>query len=135
MLFCTQQFLAFFAIVFIVYWAMPWPRFRVWLLLAASVYFYASWNHWLALIVVGTASLDFVLARGIEAAKSRPSTPAGKYYMLVSIFVNLGVLGYFKYANFFLESLNKALIDAGASKSIPLLNVILPIGISFYTFE
>lgn len=135
MLFCTQQFLVFFVIVFAAYWVIPWPRVRVWLLLAASVYFYASWNHWLALIVVGTATLDWVLAQGIERAKARPSSPAGKYYMLLSICVNLGVLCYFKYANFFLDSLRTALETAGASASLPVLSVILPIGISFYTFE
>lgn len=135
MLFCTQQFLAFFTIIFVVYWVLPWPRIRIWVLLAASFYFYASWNQWLALIVVGTASLDYLLARGIEASKSRPSSPAGKYFMLVSICVNLGVLCYFKYANFFLESLRLALESIGAKASFPVLSVILPIGISFYTFE
>ena len=49
MLFCTQQFLLFFLAVFAAYWAMPWERPRIMLLLAASVYFYACWNHWLAL--------------------------------------------------------------------------------------
>src|SRR5437763_12587705 len=109
MLFCTQQFLAFFTIIFVVYWSLPWPRIRIWLLLTASFYFYATFNPWLALIVVGTASLDYLLARGIEAAKSKPSSPAGKYFMVASICVNLGVLCYFKYANFFLESLRHGL--------------------------
>jgi alginate O-acetyltransferase complex protein AlgI len=132
MLFCTQQFLVFFLIVFTVYWITPWPRFRVWILLAASFYFYGSWNVWLALVVTGTASMDWLLARGIESASSRRT---GKLLMLTSIGMNLGVLCYFKYANFFLDSLREGLEAAGASASLPVLSVILPIGISFYTFE
>ncbi len=132
MLFCTQQFLVFFLIIFTVYWAMPWPRLRIWLLLGASFYFYASWNSWLALLVTGTASLDWLLARGIETAKSRR---VARLYMITSVCVNLGVLCYFKYANFFLDSLGKALDAAHLSASLPVLRVVLPIGISFYTFE
>jgi alginate O-acetyltransferase complex protein AlgI len=132
MLFCTQQFLVFFLIVFTVYWITPWPRVRVWLLLAASFYFYGSWNVWLAFLVTGTASMDWLLARGIESASSRRTR---KLLMLTSISMNLGVLCYFKYANFFLDSLREGLEAAGASASLPILSVILPIGISFYTFE
>src|SRR5262245_61086032 len=114
MLFCTQQFLAFFVIVFVAYWVIPWPRARIWLLLVSSFYFYASWNLSLALIVLGTASLDWVLAQAIERAKSRPSSPAGKFFMLVSICVNLGVLCYFKYVNFFIDLLRVGL-DVGST--------------------
>ena len=132
MLFCTQQFLAFFLIVFTAYWALPWPRVRIWLLLAASFYFYASWDLRLALLVVGTASLDWLLAHGIQRADSRR---IAKLYMLISICVNLSVLSYFKYANFFLETLRQSLEAAHFSASFPVLRVVLPIGISFYTFE
>src|SRR5438105_13808499 len=50
MLFCSQAFLLFFLAVFAIYWAMPWQRPRIWLLLVASFCFYASWNKWLALL-------------------------------------------------------------------------------------
>ena len=132
MLFCTQQFLAFFVVVFAVYWAIPWPRLRIWLLLAASFYFYATWDLRLALLVVGTASLDWLLAHGIQRATSRR---VAVLFVLISVCVNLGVLCYFKYAKFFLDSLGDALNAMGASASFPVLKVILPIGISFYTFE
>jgi len=132
MLFCSQAFLLFFCVVFLVYWACPWHRARVWLLLAASFYFYASWNHWLAVIICISTFLDYWIARGMEAS----TAPRLRQWLLgVSLVANLGLLVYFKYANFFLHSLEKALHAAGASASLPVLSVMLPIGISFYTFE
>ncbi|HZY90651.1 MAG TPA: MBOAT family O-acyltransferase, partial [Gemmataceae bacterium] len=132
MLFCSRQFLVFFAAVFALYWALPWRQARVWLLLAASFYFYAKWNEWLALIVCASTLLDYLLARGIEASAS---ARARKLLLALSLVANLGLLCYFKYANFFLGSLEQALHAAGASASLPVLRVILPVGISFYTFE
>jgi alginate O-acetyltransferase complex protein AlgI len=131
-LFCTTRFTVFLAVVFAVYWAMPWRRARVWWLLAASFYFYASWNHWLALIVCGTAFLDYLVARALDAW---PRPGARRLLLGVSLTVNLGVLVYFKYANFFLQSVQASLHAAGMDASLPVLQVILPIGISFYTFE
>jgi alginate O-acetyltransferase complex protein AlgI len=124
--------LLFFTGVFAVYWLLPWRAARVWLLVGASFYFYAKWNHWLALIVCASTLLDYLLARGIEAG---PSARLRKLLLAVSLVANLGLLCYFKYANFFLGSLEQALHAAGASVSLPVLRVILPVGISFYTFE
>jgi alginate O-acetyltransferase complex protein AlgI len=132
MLFCSQQFLVFFSAVFVVYWMLPWQRGRVWLLLAASFYFYASWNRWLAGIICLSTAMDYVVARGIEASSS---SGRRKLLLGLSLAVNLGLLCYFKYVNFFLRSLEEALHSLGAQASLPVLQVILPIGISFYTFE
>src|SRR5579864_8729971 len=132
MLFCSHKFLIFFTLVFCLYWAMPWHRARVWLLVAASFYFYASWNHWLALIICFSTALDYLIALGMEAT---PSARKRRLLLLLSLATNLGLLVYFKYANFFLSSLEEALNSAGATVSLPVLRVILPIGISFYTFE
>jgi alginate O-acetyltransferase complex protein AlgI len=132
MLFCSQQFLFFFTIIFVVYWLLPWHRLRVWLLLGASFYFYASWNKWLAGIICISTAMDYVVARSMEAT----SVPLRRKLLLaVSLIANLGLLVYFKYANFFLASLGQALHAVGADASLPVLQVILPIGISFYTFE
>ena len=132
MLFCSLQFLVFFAAVFTAYWCMPWPRARVWLLLGASFYFYASWNHWLAAIIAVSTAADYLIARGLD----RWASPARRKLLLaVSLVGNLGLLAYFKYANFFLRSVEDALTAAGDTTSLPVLQVILPIGISFYTFE
>jgi alginate O-acetyltransferase complex protein AlgI len=132
MLFCTQQFLLFFTLVFAAYWALPWHRARVWCLLGASFYFYASWNRWLALIVVVSTTLDYFLALGIQASVA---TWRRRALVSASVCANLGLLCYFKYANFFLDSLRDLLHSCGAAASLPTLSVILPVGISFYTFE
>ncbi len=132
MLFCSQQFLLFFAVIFALYWTLPRRRARVWLLLAASFYFYASWNKQLALIIGVSTLLDYLLALGMER-----STVSWRRMLLLSLSLvaNLGLLCYFKYANFFLDSLTQALHAAGSSIRLGVLEVILPIGISFYTFE
>jgi alginate O-acetyltransferase complex protein AlgI len=132
MLFCSQQFLLFFFVVFVVYWATPWKRVRVWLLLAASFYFYASWNHWLACLICVTTVADFLIARGMDAPHLERWR---KPLLIASIAMNLGLLAYFKYVNFFLHSLEQALHAVGASASFPTLSIFLPLGISFYTFE
>src|SRR5262245_47414265 len=138
MRFTIHTYLIFFITVFVVYWAMPWQRLRVYVLLAASFYFYATWKHWLALLVTGTASLDYVLARGMEAYSSRGLR---RLFAGTSIAVNLGVLGFFKYTNFFLESLYD--LQDNVFRDVLgtvfhdryLLDLIVPFGISFYTFE
>jgi alginate O-acetyltransferase complex protein AlgI len=146
MLFCSQKFLIFFLIVFILYWtAGVLPRLfcrdprertrqvRVLLLLIASFIFYASWNHWLALLVFGTTVLDYFFALGMDSPHRSQSERTG--LLTMSLVMNLGILCYLKYANFFLHSLEEALHAVGGTASFPLLSVILPIGISFYTFE
>jgi alginate O-acetyltransferase complex protein AlgI len=132
MLFCSSAYLVFFAFVFILYWALPWHRVRVWLLLIASFGFYASWNSWLACLILVSTSIDYALARGIDDSQS-----AGirKLLLTINIAGNLGLLCYFKYVNFFLDTLQTTLSALGAEGSMPLLAVILPVGISFYTFE
>jgi alginate O-acetyltransferase complex protein AlgI len=132
MLFCTLPFLGFFLAVFAVYWAMPWPRGRVWLLLAASLFFYGQWSKWLALVVLVSATVDFGLARALDACR-RPGWR--RAFLLVSLLVNLGVLSYFKYANFFLASLHDALNTFGFQTGFSTLKILAPIGLSFYTFE
>jgi alginate O-acetyltransferase complex protein AlgI len=132
MLFCSISFMVFFAVLLGVYWSLPWQRARVWLLVAASFYFYATWNKWLAIVLCISTVLDYLLALAIER-----STSLGRRKLLlcISLFANLGLLSYFKYTNFFLMSLDEALIAAGCSTWFRSLKVILPIGISFYTFE
>ncbi len=132
MLFCTQRFLLFFAAVFILYWSIPRRRPKVWLLLVASFYFYSCWNQMLAVLIFATASFDFLIGRGLQNLEK----PVWRKLLLAfSLVMNLGLLVYFKYANFFLQSLQDALREAGATSSLPLLQVVLPVGISFYTFE
>lgn len=151
MLFCSWNFFQFFLVVFAVYWMVPWHRLgwnlkrpgggtfhlsghelRIWWLLAASFYFYATWNRKLALLIVGSTLLDYFIGLGLETCSSERRR---RLLLGLSLTANLGLLVYFKYANFFLESLEQGLRNAGMSVSMPVLKVILPVGISFYTFE
>ena len=101
MLFCSQAFFLFFTVIFLAYWAIRWHQLRVWLLTAASFYFYAKWNEWLALLICISTAMDYLIALGMDR-----STVAWRRKLLlgVSLVANLGLLCYFKYANFFLHS-------------------------------
>ena len=135
--FHTESFLLFFAVVAAIYWTIPrrWNTGRVWLLVVASFHFYAAWNASLAFLVTATATLDYLLARGVEAA---PSRRARRALTAASVASNLGLLAYFKYRGFFLDELHDLLTtlggDAAFSKLSP-LDILVPFGISFYTFE
>ncbi|MGH7168719.1 MAG: MBOAT family O-acyltransferase [Gemmataceae bacterium] len=122
----------FFAVLLGVYWSLPWQRARVWLLIAASFYFYATWNKWLAIILCISTVVDYLLALAIERSVTNGRR---KFMLCVSLLANLGLLCYFKYANFFLLSLDEVLIAAGTPTWFRSLQVIVPVGISFYTFE
>lgn len=131
MLFCTTQFLGFFVVLFALYWLLPGQRPRVWLLVAASFWFYASWSRQLAVLVGAFACLDYLLGLAIAASAGRRR----RGLLLLGLGLNLGLLGVFKYADFFLRSLEQALHTAGAEASLPVLRLIVPVGLSFYTFE
>jgi alginate O-acetyltransferase complex protein AlgI len=135
-LFCTFDYLWFFLAVLAVYWAMPWSKARVWLLVVSSFFFYACFNKWLALLVGISTAVDYFIALAIDA----PDAPQRrrKLLLILSVSANLGLLCYFKYANFFLESILNAWLGRGLTPGEHdawLLKVILPVGISFYTFE
>jgi D-alanyl-lipoteichoic acid acyltransferase DltB (MBOAT superfamily) len=129
MLFNSTDFWIFFAIVFVAFHLAP-QRLRNPLLLVVSYIFYAFWDwRFLGLIVFSTC-VDFACALAI--ADSRVHR---KRWLLVSIITNLGVLGFLKYFNFFADSLQALALQAGMETSMPVLQVALPVGISFYTFQ
>lgn len=131
MIFNSLQYVAFLTVFVGVYWALP-PRRRVPLLLAGSYYFYGSWDvRFLGLLVVSTAT-DYVVGRLLHAADTEA---ARRRLLLVSMVVNLGILGTFKYLGFFVESAADLLDSVGLSVNEPLLSIALPVGISFYTFQ
>ena len=151
MLFCTWSFAQFFVLVFGLYWFIPWRRLRwnvplphgrrftltgdearVWLLLGASFYYYVSWSHKLAVIIVVSTLFDYGIGLGLEASH-RPRLR--RFLLSLSIIGNLALLCYFKYANFFLASLDEVLIAAGSRVWFKTLHILVPIGISYYTFE
>jgi alginate O-acetyltransferase complex protein AlgI len=132
MFFNSQAYLIFLSLVLILYWSVPFHRLRIWILLAASYCFYAFWSQQLALLVASTTVMDYLLARGMD---STSSTRIRKVLLATSLSINLGLLCYFKYANFFIDSLRHALSSIGVTSTIPYLELIIPFGISFYTFE
>ena len=133
-MFNTQAFLLFFAAVASVYWLIPrrWNTARVVWLVVASFHFYAATSAELAFLVLGTSVLDYLLARCMDRCVEQRHR---RIWMIAGVLMNLGVLCYFKYANFFLDGINAALLKAGYVEAMPLLQVLVPFGISFYTFE
>ncbi len=107
-------------------------RLRVILLLAASYIFYASWNTKYLGLIFFSSSLDFAIGRLLSSAKNRQKRRA---LLALSIIVNLGILCVFKYFNFFASEVAGLFNTFGIEASVPYLNVLLPVGISFYTFQ
>lgn len=133
MLFTEFRFLPFFALVFALHWALRGERARKTWLLACSYAFYAAWDwRFLSLIWISTA-IDYAAALGIAArrAAGRPVRP----WLATSVVANLGLLAVFKYFGFFVESGVELLGWLGIPASAPSLQVVLPVGISFYTFQ
>lgn len=131
MLFNTLIFWAFFAIVLALFYAVP-PRWRKPLLLVASYTFYGMWDwRFLSLIIISTVT-DFVCARYIGASDE---DTVRRRFLIVSITVNLGILGFFKYFNFFADNTVALLNAVGIGAHPFLIDVVLPVGISFYTFQ
>ncbi|TWT93218.1 MBOAT family O-acyltransferase [Stieleria varia] len=135
MQFTQLEFLIFFVVVLAVAWAARSLQLRsvrmrnVWLL-AASYYFYAYWDYRFCGLLVLSTVVDFVVAKWLVATES----PTRRRVLLgISVAVNLGVLGFFKYCNFFIESAQPLMEFMGLNAST--LNIILPVGISFYTFQ
>lgn len=150
MLFTTFAFLAFFVVVFPIYWVLPVQRLRLAWLLGSSIVFYSgldgwlwlvglnptfehSWARWTISLVLGNAIIDFALAPYLQPGSNSERTR--KWLTILAVVKSLGCLCYFKYANFFLSSISAILTQAGMTSSIPLLQLLLPLGISFYTFE
>ena len=131
MTFNSLTFFGFLGIVLATYWTVP-PRVRNAVLLVASYVFYGFWDwRFLSLLALSTVC-DFTIAQRLGRTES---PTLRKALLAISICLNLGVLGVFKYANFFIDGLKELLQTAGLEASTPTLSIILPVGISFYTFQ
>ena len=131
MIFNSLTFVVFFAVVYVLYLASS-QQWQNRLLLAASYLFYGWWDwRFLGLIVLSTV-VDYSAGLRIVSASSNRTRKA---YLLASIFTNLGVLGLFKYANFFLDELSHGMLVFGIDLDTRITSIILPVGISFYTFQ
>ena len=133
MLFNSYKFACFFLVLFPAYWALrKHYKLQNALLLSAGYFFYACWNwRFLSLLVLSTV-MDF--ACGIAVDRIDDSRKR-KAFVALSMALNLGMLAWFKYCNFFAESLHQLLAQIGVNLPQWQLDVVLPIGISFYTFQ
>lgn len=131
MLFNSFTFFLFFPIVTVVYFLLNHKYRWIWLLLA-SIYFYMSFVPIYILILFFTIIIDYIAGLAIER-QSNPSRR--KLFLIVSIIANIGVLSFFKYANFFIDNVNVLSSVLHWNYSVQLLKIILPIGLSFHTFQ
>ena len=129
MIFHSLDFVLFFLVVVTVYWRLP-HRGQNWLLLAASYFFYGYVHPWFLLLIAASTLVDYWAALRMETDPARR-----KVYLALSIASNMGMLAYFKYANFFLENFSIVLASIGLPESRLMLSVLLPVGISFFTFQ
>ncbi len=134
MLFNSIEFIIFLPIVFFIYWFVLNKKscYQNIFLLIASYIFYGWWDwRFLSLIII-SSFVDFFVAQKIQKAhKSRNK----KILLTISILINIGFLGFFKYFNFFVDSFVESFAQIGIHLNPRTLNIILPVGISFYTFQ
>jgi alginate O-acetyltransferase complex protein AlgI len=134
MLFNTIGFAIFLPIVFVLYWFVFNKRllYQNALLLISSYYFYACWDWRFLFLLMFSTLLDYYTGLKMSHAKNKSSK---KFWFWLSVSINLGFLGVFKYYNFFAQSFAEVLAPFGVHLSPLVLTVILPVGISFYTFH
>ena len=136
MVFSSHIFIFYFlALILGVYYFSP-HRLRHLVLTLGSYFFYAWWNPWFVLLMITSTIIDFTCGKVIYGSGSK--THYRKLGLLISIIANLSILGFFKYGNFFVDNISVLALSVGLGE-IPLPNffreIILPIGISFYTFQ
>ncbi|WP_163836746.1 MBOAT family O-acyltransferase [Spartinivicinus ruber] len=132
--FQSFHFFIFFIIVLIIVRGFLWGKnnLKKAFLLIASYYFYMCWDWRFASLILTITLINYVIGPRIFQARTSGEK---KGWLALSLISNLGILAYFKYANFFIESMQELLSIVGASGELRLLDIILPIGISFYTFQ
>jgi alginate O-acetyltransferase complex protein AlgI len=132
--FNSIDFAVFLTIVFILYWTIARNsliRQNI-VLLVASYFFYGWWDWRLLFLIVFISTFNYFSGIGISKQKKEHQR---KFLLILSLFINLGLLGFFKYYNFFIENLSGIFSIFGNPLNISTLNILLPIGISFYTFQ
>src|SRR3989344_1483950 len=132
MQFTSLVFVIFLTLTFLIYWKLDLRKQNIFIFFASYV-FYGWWDYRFLLLLFISTVVDFYAARQMMLY---PDSPARKRYLYLSLAVNLGLLGFFKYFNFFIASAQDFLQGFGFSRaSVWTLNIVLPVGISFYTFQ
>ena len=129
MIFHSLDFVVFVLAFVAIYWMLPHRAQNVFLF-AGSYFFYGYVHPWFLILIATSTTIDYVSARGMEA---RPDWK--KRFLWLSVISNFGMLGFFKYFNFFVDNVHAVLAAAGMEVSQPVLRILLPVGISFYTFQ
>jgi alginate O-acetyltransferase complex protein AlgI len=134
MLFNSISFIIFLPIVFVLYWLLARRQLKMQniLLLCASYFFYACWDWRFLFLLIFSTVLDFYTGIKMCDASNQKQK---KFWFLLSVIINLGFLGFFKYYNFFTESFVALLSNLGLNANPHTIKIILPVGISFYTFH
>lgn len=131
MIFTTSPFLFFLLVALGIYWSLPSDRWRHPFLFAANFFFYGWWNWKFTALLFAVILISYLAGRSVEQTKES----SRKAIMIGACTLLLGILGYFKYTNFFLESLHLAFEKMGGTVGWSTLKIILPAGISFYIFQ
>lgn len=140
MSFISINYLIFFPAVVLLYYVLP-KKIRMYWLLIASYYFYMSWNAKYALLLFASTAVTYLCGLCINAVRNSKKKDerkilSGKRLILsVSLLLNLGLLFYFKYIGFAAESLSEVFSRTGINMNIPRIDILLPVGISFYIFQ
>jgi D-alanyl-lipoteichoic acid acyltransferase DltB (MBOAT superfamily) len=132
MLFNSPVFVLFFAVVFSLYWALRTRRPQNLLLLAASYVFYGTWSWKFLALLMASTLVDWSLGLLVAATSDRRRK---RLVLALSVMVNLTLLGTFKYAGFFVQEAVELLGWLGFQANVRVLEIVLPVGISFYTFQ
>lgn len=139
MLFPTLTFHIFFIVVFLVIWALRDNEWRKILLLMASWIFYGAWDWRFVALLIASGILNWGAARLIlwtrESGASEQRQSLAKPIFILGIAANLIILGFFKYYGFFLEQVGEVLYSLGWERDLTIMSVILPVGVSFFTFQ
>lgn len=134
MLFNSIEFAIFLPIVFFLYWFVTNKSIKLQnlLLLVSSLIFYGWWDWRFLFLIIFSSIVDFLVGIGLSKTDKKSTR---QQLLSISIIINLGLLGFFKYFNFFVESFASAFTLFGEHLEVSRLNIILPVGISFYTFQ
>jgi len=134
MSFNSIDFAVFLTVVFLLYWSIARNSlFRQNLLMLVSSYFFYGWWNWrLLFLIIFISACNYFFGIGISRQKQEHHR---KFLLILSLLINLGILGFFKYYNFFIENLSGLFSILGNPLNISTLDILLPIGISFYTFQ
>jgi alginate O-acetyltransferase complex protein AlgI len=138
MLFPTVDFAVFFVVVFTLSWlTRPYKKVWRWFVLAASCVFYGWWDWHYLFLLLGSAVVNWAFGKAVYQALTPDGqrTSSSKWLVRGAVVVNLAVLGYFKYFEFFADSIADRLTSLGLSVDPPVLDIVLPVGISFFTFQ